>query len=235
MSIYIDKIKEISKKLLTDGRVDMIIGFKKGTLPMINEPCLIKNVNDIEHLVWDSNCRNNLANYLAGNKHKVGIIAKGCDSRNVVIRIIENRIDRDNVFVIGVPCTGMIDKDKVASSVNGEIISVSEKDETIIIMSSEGEQTINKADVLQNNCSICIHRNPSIYDELVSDLVEEQTVDRYEDIRKLEGALKETIAYSKLTNQLVSIELAKQVIEQKLDPYLGNLFENEGFRDYQSL
>ena len=187
MSIYIDKIKEISKKLLTDGRVDMIIGFKKGTLPMINEPCLIKNVNDIEHLVWDSNCRNNLANYLAGNKHKVGIIAKGCDSRNVVIRIIENRIDRDNVFVIGVPCTGMIDKDKVASSVNGEIISVSEKDETIIIMSSEGEQTINKADVLQNNCSICIHRNPSIYDELVSDLVEEQTVDRYEDIRKLEA------------------------------------------------
>ncbi|MCD6459457.1 chromosomal replication initiator protein DnaA [bacterium] len=37
-----------------------------------------------------------------------------------------------------------------------------------------------------------------------------------EDIRKLEGALKETIAYSKLTNQLVSIELAKQVIKQKL-------------------
>jgi len=37
-----------------------------------------------------------------------------------------------------------------------------------------------------------------------------------EDIRKLEGALKETIAYSKLSNQLVSIELAKQVIKQKL-------------------
>ena len=36
------------------------------------------------------------------------------------------------------------------------------------------------------------------------------------DIRKLEGALKETIAYSKLTRQIVSIELAQQVIKQKL-------------------
>jgi len=191
MSSYIDKIKEISKKLLTDGQVDMIIGFKKGTIPMMNEPCLVKKVNDVNHLVWDSNCRNNLANYLAGNKNKVGIIAKGCDSRNIVTGIIENRIKRDQVYVIGVPCTGMIDKEKVSSLVDGEITGFSEKDEKIIITCAGEEQTINKADVLQENCSICIHKNPSIYDELVSGLVEEQTVDRYEDIRKIDAMSSE--------------------------------------------
>lgn len=36
------------------------------------------------------------------------------------------------------------------------------------------------------------------------------------DIRKLEGALKETLAFAKLTNQVVSYEMAKQVIKQKL-------------------
>lgn len=187
MSHHIDKIKKISKKLLTDGQVEMIIGFKRGTMPMMNEPCLVKNVDDIEQLVWDSNCRNNLANYLAGNKHKVGIVAKGCDSRNIVTRITENRIDRENVFIIGVPCTGMIDKEKVSSLFKNEITGFSEKNEKIIISGAGEEMTINKTDVLQDNCSICMHRNPVIYDELVSGLVEEQTVDRYEDIRKIES------------------------------------------------
>ena len=191
MSFYIDKIKEISKKILKDGQVDMIIGFKKGTIPMMNEPCLVKNVNDVEQLVWDSNCRSNLANYLTKNKKKVGIIAKGCDSRNIVTQIIENRINREQVFVIGVPCTGMIDKEKISSIVNKEITTFSEKNEKIIITCAGEEQTINKTDVLQDNCKICIHRNPSIYDELVSDLVEEQTVDRYEDIRKIESMSSE--------------------------------------------
>ncbi|MDX9702127.1 MAG: chromosomal replication initiator protein DnaA [Candidatus Auribacterota bacterium] len=36
------------------------------------------------------------------------------------------------------------------------------------------------------------------------------------DIRKLEGALKETLAFAKLSNQVVTYDLAKQVIKQKL-------------------
>jgi formate dehydrogenase (coenzyme F420) beta subunit len=47
---------------------------------------------------------------------------------------------------------------------------------------------MRKKEVLQENCSICIHRNPVIYDDLVGDLVEEQKdVDRYEDVRKIEA------------------------------------------------
>ena len=62
-----------------------------------------------------------------------------------------------------------------------------------IIVKGEGlEETLNKKDVLQKNCSVCIHRNPVIYDEVVGDLVEEQKdVDRYEDVRKIEAMLSE--------------------------------------------
>ena len=50
------------------------------------------------------------------------------------------------------------------------------------------KKSLNKKDVLQQNCSICIHRNPVIHDELVGEPVEEQTdADRYTDVREIEA------------------------------------------------
>ncbi len=185
---YIDKIQKISAQLLTDKKVDMVIGFRKGTMPMINEPCTAKEPDDIGEFVWDSFCVMNLANYLTNRKEKIAIIAKGCDSRNIVTHIIENKIERDQITIIGVPCTGMIDKNKVNSMAGKEIIEVKEEDGNILVKGNNFEKTINKPDVLRDNCAICIHRNPVIYDELVSDKVEEQKdVDRYEDVRKIEA------------------------------------------------
>ena len=64
MISYTDKIKKISAKLLKDCTVEMVIGFRKGTVPMMNEPHFVKTPEDVDKLVWDSNCGINLANYL---------------------------------------------------------------------------------------------------------------------------------------------------------------------------
>jgi formate dehydrogenase subunit beta len=187
MLAYIDKIKEISRRLLQEGNVDMVIGFRKGTVPMMNEPCFAKTPEDVDNLVWDSNCGINLANYLTNRKEKIGIIAKGCDSRNIVTHIIENKIKRDQLVIIGLPCKGMIDRHKIEAMFETEIENVTEADDKITIKGRGFEKTLDKKDVLQDNCALCIHRNPVIHDELVGDLVEEQKdVDRYEDIRKIE-------------------------------------------------
>jgi len=189
---YIDKIKIESAKLLEEKKVDMVIGFRKGTIPMINEPCFVKSPEDVKNLVWDSNCGINLANYLTGRKEKIAVIAKGCDSRNIVTHIIENKIKRDQLVIIGVPCKGMIDRRRVTSMFNGEITEVLEEDGKVIVKGSSDEQILTKTDVLQNNCKVCTHRNPVIYDELAADLVEEQKdVDGYEDVNKIESMLPE--------------------------------------------
>ena len=185
---YIDKIRQISKGLLAEKKVDIIIGFKKGTMPMMNEPCVLKSPNDVEKLVWDSHCGINLANYLTDRREKIGIIAKGCDSRNIVTHIIENKIKRDQLVIIGVPCKQMIDKNKINSMFEGEIKQVTEQNGSVIIKGEGFEETVKKKDVIQQNCSVCIHRNPVIYDELVADLVEEpKDIDQYEDVRKIEA------------------------------------------------
>jgi ferredoxin len=154
---------------------------------MMNEPCFVKAAEDIDSLVWDSNCGINLANYLTNRTEKIGIIAKGCDSRNIVTHIIENKIKREQVVIIGVPCKGMIDRHKIEAMAEGEIKEVIETDDTIQIKGDGFEKTLDKQKVLQQNCAICIHRNPVIYDELVADEVNEQEdVDRYADVRHIE-------------------------------------------------
>ena len=185
---YTEKIKEIAGRLLEDCTVEMVIGFRKGTMPMMNEPCFATTTDAVDSLVWDSNCGINLANYLTNRKEKVAVIAKGCDSRNIVTHIIENKIKRDQVHIIGVPCTGMIDKRKITGMVAGEILEVSETENTIKVKTAEAETLVDKAEVLQQNCALCIHRNPVIHDDMVADPVDEQTdLDRYADIREIEA------------------------------------------------
>lgn len=187
MFAYIEKIKEISNRLLKESTVDMVIGFRKGTVPMMNEPCFAKTPEEVDGFVWDSNCGINLANYLANRKEKIGIVSKGCDSRNIVTHIIENKIKRDQIIIIGVPCKGMIDRHKIEAMFDTEIEAVTEADGKIKIKCDGVDKTIDKKDVLQQNCTICTHRNPVIYDELAADLVKEQTdVDKYEDVRRIE-------------------------------------------------
>jgi formate dehydrogenase subunit beta len=188
MLSYIDKIKEISRRLLAESKVDLVIGFRKGSVAMMNEPCFVKRVEDVKELVWDGNCGINLSNYLTDRKEKIGIIAKGCDSRNIVTHIIENKIKREQVVIIGVPCKGMTDRRKVEALCEGEIKEVVEREDTLEVKGDGYEKTLDKKEVLQQNCAICIHRNPVIYDELAADEVTEQTgVERYGDVREIEA------------------------------------------------
>lgn len=184
---YITKIKEISEKILKDCTVEMVIGFRKGTVPMMNEPCFARTPAEAEQFVWDGNCGINLVNYLSDRQEKIGIVAKGCDSRNIVTHILENKIKREQLYIIGVPCQGMIDRRRVSAMFGSEIADVLEDGDTLIVKGPGGEKAFKRSEVMQANCTICIHRNPVIYDELVAELVEEQKeVDRYTDVRRIE-------------------------------------------------
>ena len=188
MTSYTEKIREISAELLKECKVEVVIGFRKGTLPMMNEPYFARTPEDVQNLVWDSNCGINLANYLTNRTEKIGIIAKGCDSRNIVTHIIENKIKREQLVIIGVPCKGMIDKRKIGAMFDGEILDVIEDENNITVKGNGFEKLLNKKDLLQQNCALCIHRNPVEYDELVAEPVDEQPdIDRYADVNEIEA------------------------------------------------
>ena len=186
---YTAKIQEIAQRLLSECQVEMVIGFRMGSRPMMNEPCVIRKAEDAKQLVWDGNCGINLVNYLTNRTEaKIGIVAKGCDSRNIVNHILENKIKREQLVIIGVPCRGMIDKRNITTMAEGDILKVTETDDQVTVETATGKQTYQRADVLQSNCSVCVHPNPVIYDELAAELVEEpKDADPYADVAAIEA------------------------------------------------
>ena len=185
---YTDRIREIAKRLLQDGKVDVFIGYRKGSVPMMNEPVLIKDPDKTELLYWDAHCGLNLCNYITRRTDRIGIIANGCNSRNIATHIIENQIKRDQLYIVGIPCTGIIDHRAVKRAVKqGEILEVKVGDGTITVIGDGFEETLEEQKYMRRNCVLCTHRNPVIFDEMVADAVEEQTgVEPYGDVAALE-------------------------------------------------
>ena len=188
MNQYADKIQEISKRILSEGKVDVVIGFRKGSLGYMSDPFIARNESDASELTFDCNCRMNLVNYITNRKDKIGIVVKGCDSRNLVTHLIENKIARDQLYIIGVPCMGLADKHALIRAADGEILSVEDDGATLHVKGDGFENTVARADVLQANCKTCIQRNPVIFDELVADKVEElELSDRFADLEAVEA------------------------------------------------
>ena len=185
---YTEKIRETAKRLLEEEKVDVFIGYRKGSVPMMNEPLLVNHPDKVDQLYWDNFCGLNLCNYLTKRTDKIGIIANGCNSRNMVTHIIENQIKRDQLYIVGIPCEGMIDHRAVARAVKQkEILDIVQEGSTFVVKGKDFEETFKKEKFLQSNCAVCRHRNPVIYDELLGDPVKEQTdVNPYSDIEKIE-------------------------------------------------
>lgn len=183
-----ETIREGAKKLLEEGRVDLFIGFAKGSVPMMNRPVAIRRPEEADGLWWDSHCALNLCNYVTGRTDRIGLVATGCISRNLVTHIVENQVKREQLYILGIPCTGMVDHRAVERAVRGkEILEVKESGATLRVTGRGFTETLHKPDFLQDNCRTCLHRNPVIFDEMVGKPVKEQEgADPYEDVKEME-------------------------------------------------
>lgn len=186
---YTEKIRETAKRLLAEEKVDVFIGYRKGTVPMMNEPLLVNHPDKVDQLYWDNFCGLNLCNYLTKRTDKIGIVANGCNARNIVTHMTENQIKRDQLYIVGIPCEGMIDHRAVARAVkHKEILDIVQDGDKFVVKGNDFEETFEKEKFLQNNCAVCTHRNPVIHDEMLGDPVVEQTdVNPYSDVEKIEA------------------------------------------------
>jgi len=188
MLTYTKKIQELAQRLLTEGKVDLVIGYRRGTIPMMNEPVQVRNAEQTDQLYWDSFCGVNLANYLPKRAERIAVVAKGCDSRNIVVHLQEGQVQREQLVILGAPCQGMLDRRKVWGRLDGQEPLKALEDGNQLIVEGKGfKHSFDRGELLQDNCAICTHRNPVLYDELLGDLVPEQEgVDRYADVRAIE-------------------------------------------------
>lgn len=184
-----ERIRREASQLLEKGEVELVVGFRKGSIPMVSRPWLARTPQEAAELHWDGFCNLNLANYLTKRKGKTAVVAKGCDTRSLVLHIQEHQITRDQVVILGVPCQGMLDRRKLqqAAGPGREILEVQELDGSVEIRGRDLEKSLPRQEALQQCCSICEHRNPVIKDLLVAQEVAEQEAQRFQDVLQIEA------------------------------------------------
>ncbi len=183
-----EQIRREAARLLEKGEVGLVVGFRKGSIPMVSRPWLARTPEEARGLHWDGFCNLNLVNYLTKRKERLALVAKGCDSRSLVLHMQEHQIPRDQVVILGVPCHGMLDRRRLQAAAGGkEILEVEEADGVVRLRGKGVEAEVPRQEVLQHCCSICGHRNPVVKDILVGEEVAEQTVDRYQDVVQIEA------------------------------------------------
>ncbi|MBI4778057.1 4Fe-4S dicluster domain-containing protein [Candidatus Desantisbacteria bacterium] len=96
------KLQEQAKDLLASKQVDIIIGYEKGYDDFQARPVFISNTADVDKLILNEYCTNNLAVYLPiHRKLKVGIVAtKERDLASIHELIKEHQIPEENVVII---------------------------------------------------------------------------------------------------------------------------------------
>jgi len=166
------RLRNEAKTLLEEGKVDYIVGFEPGSLKFTATPLITKDKNDVDRLVINSFIVNNLANFLTELKGRVGIVAKGCDSRSIVSLIQDNKVVREDVVILGVPCPGIIDLSKVEKLVGkdrDELDDIAREGDKVVITTDGKRSEFSIAEVLFDNCLGCELPTPQEYDVLLGE------------------------------------------------------------------
>lgn len=165
----VEELRVKVRELLKNKQVDLIIGYQRASDGISAMPCFIENEKDVDLLIWDAYCVYNLSGYLKDHLgRKIGIVAKDCDLRSIVVLLQENQLKREDLFILGMECQGVIDEKRLQFS-----------------------DTQNQEISFAQKCKSCQSSKLSISDYVIKDKGEQRKTpddyDEYGSIRKMEA------------------------------------------------
>jgi coenzyme F420-reducing hydrogenase delta subunit/ferredoxin len=105
-----DAVRRAATEALADGGASVVLGYRRGTLPGQVVPAFIEDAAQTGDLIWDPACFHNLSVYAPRMRNgggKVAAVVKKCDAATVVGLLQENQLRREDLHLIGVPCSGV--------------------------------------------------------------------------------------------------------------------------------
>lgn len=107
----LETLRQECRRLLDEGRVDVVIGYAQDAPDRDPRPAFITRAADVDQLVWNDRCRANLTAYLKRQEvrrlGRAAVIVKACDARTLVVLEKESQLDRSRTVAIGMVCPGM--------------------------------------------------------------------------------------------------------------------------------
>ena len=167
-----DKLVSRVKELLADGSCDRVIGWRAGEFCYDVTPEIF-TADNVDEMIFDDFCGPNQSKYLVNapksDDKKIIVLLKPCDSYSYNELITEHRIQPEKIHAIGVPCTGMVDIDKIRAKGIAGITGI-EEDEAgtmLTVHTIYGDSTVAKKDVLEDRCYFCKGKKHVAGDEML--------------------------------------------------------------------
>lgn len=184
--IDLQDLRTRARDLLATGRVRTLVGYRRGSRGPSAEPAFLTRPEEADELVWDPSCVHNLARYLVDDRRRmrargerpdrpIGIVAKGCDARAIVVLMQEHYIAREDVYILGVSCesSGMLDERKLARC-SGDIDPLSIDrvefaDGLFALSGTHGELRIAATELMADRCLECRNPFPKVNDVVLGE------------------------------------------------------------------
>lgn len=181
-----------AKALLADGTVNRVLGWHKGEFDYDITPTVFYSGEELEKdFVWNGFCGANFSKYLikeTAGEGKVLVFLKPCDTYSFNQLLTEHRFDREKVYVIGVPCDGMMDVNTLKAHAEGILSVLEEGDSVIIDTLYDGKKTFPRGELISERCRCCKSKKHVAYDELIGedgDVIENARFDEVEKLEKM--------------------------------------------------
>ncbi len=178
-------------ELLESGEVNRVLGWQKGEFSYDVTPAVFSDAEKLSNnFVYDAFCGANLSKYLVKETIKDGkilVFLKPCDTYSFNQLLSEHRIDREKIYVIGVPCDGMVDVERLRANGVSAIKGVKVNADNVVADTVYGEQAVPKNDALAVRCIDCKSKKHVAYDELIGEDGDVIASNRFDMVEKLEN------------------------------------------------
>ncbi len=107
-----EALRERARSLLGEGKVQSVIGWENGRFEGQTSPLMIRDASQADKLAYNDYCVNILSKYPLSEKKEgevMAVMVRGCDSRGINLALKDGQIEREMLYLIGIPCQGMKD------------------------------------------------------------------------------------------------------------------------------
>ncbi len=179
--------------LLENNTVSCVLGWRAGEFDYDITPSVFADAADLKaNFAWNDFCGANFSKYLVSKTRKcegkILVFLKPCDTYSFNQLLTEHRFDREKVYVIGVPCEGMADINRVKEITGEGISKIAFEADAMVVETLYEDEPVRVAyvDVLSERCQNCKSRRHVAYDELLGDEGEIVDSNRFDEVEKLE-------------------------------------------------
>ena len=188
-------MKEKALELLRSGVVNRVLGWKTGEFFYDLTPAVFESAEEIEKdFVYSGFSGANLSKYaiaLSRKEGKTAIFLKPCDSYSFQQLLKEHRILRDNMYVVGISCNGMLDMEKIRAAGCEGVTAVQENGDSLIVETLYGKHTLDRNAFQLERCDVCKSKKVVVFDEMIGEQGSELESDRFDRVAELEAMTSE--------------------------------------------